>query len=287
MSAPSGQAYRECWFSAQDGLGLYYRDYGDPLAPNVPLLCLSGLARTSKDFADFAGRQAVRRRVICPDYRGRGRSAYDSNWRNYRPETYLRDLAALLAATGLHRIALCGTSLGGLLSMGLAVTNPTVLAGVILNDVGPVIELSGLARIRKNVARDAPLPDWDAAVAEVKELHAELNYDSEDKWLRLAESTYRQDENGQIRVDWDVRIARGLGGEVPDLWPFFRAIRHRPVLALRGERSSVLSDATFKTMRAEHPNLIQVTVPGVGHAPALDEPIAEAAIDDFLTSLDS
>ncbi|MGF1611932.1 MAG: alpha/beta fold hydrolase, partial [Kiloniellales bacterium] len=215
--------YRERWISAQDGLQLFLRDYGDPLAPGVPLLCLSGLARNSRDFVAFARRHAAGRRVVCPDYRGRGRSSYDEDWRNYRPEVYLRDIAALLAACNLHRLVVCGTSMGGLLAMGLAVSNPIVLAGAILNDVGPALATDALGRIRDHVARDRPLPDWAAAIDEAKRRHAELGYgDDEAKWRRFAEATFREAPDGRLRVDWDVRIARGLSGALPDLWPYFR-----------------------------------------------------------------
>ena len=112
--------FRERWFSAQDGLRLYFRDYGSPSAPGTPMLCLGGLARNSKDFDRLARRLCQHRRVVCPDYRGRGRSSYDPQWQNYRPEVYLNDLAHLLAVCNLHRVLVCGTSMGGLLSMGLA-----------------------------------------------------------------------------------------------------------------------------------------------------------------------
>ena len=280
------QAYRERRFSAPDGLSLAFRDYGDPLSPGIPLLCLSGLARNAKDFAHFAERQAARRRVVCLDMRGRGRSAYDPKWENYRPEVYLRDVAALLAAANLHHFVVCGTSMGGLLAMGLAVTNPTALAGVIFNDVGPAVQTQAIGRIRDLIARNDALPNWDAAVAKVKEVHADLNYDAEWKWRRLAEASYHEDEDGKLRVEWDTNIARTLGGQIPDLWPFFRAIKRLPALAIRGENSPVLSAETFAAMLAEKPDLIQVTVPGTGHAPALDEPEAEQAIDDFLARID-
>jgi len=287
-AAVAPQDYRERRISAQDGLRLFLRDFGDPLAPEVPLLCLSGLARNSKDFIGFARRHAARRRVVCPDYRGRGQSDYDAEWRNYRPEVYLRDLATLLAACNLHRVIVCGTSMGGLLAMGLAVSNPIVLAGVILNDVGPALETQAVGRIRDHIARDQPLADWAAASAEAKRLHAELGYgEDEAKWRRFVEATYRQGPDGRLRVDWDVRIARTLGGQLPDLWPFFRAIRRLPALAIRGSQSSVLTAKTFAAMLAEKPDLLQVTVPDVGHAPALDEAEAEQAIDDFVAGIDS
>ena len=130
-------AYREATVSAQDGLALYYRDYGDALASKTPVLCLPGLTRNSADFAELAARLSRGRRVLCPDYRGRGRSAYDSNWRNYDPYVYINDISHLLAATGIGRAVIVGTSMGGLLAMGLAVLRPTLVAGAVLNDIGP------------------------------------------------------------------------------------------------------------------------------------------------------
>lgn len=281
--------YRERWLSAQDGLELFFRDYGDPLAPGTPVLCLGGLARNSKDFHHLAGRLSEQRRVVCPDYRGRGRSAYDPDWRNYRPEVYLRDLIHLLAACNLHKIAVCGTSMGGLLSMGLAVATPTALAGVILNDIGPDLSPGGLSRILQYVGVDRPQPDLDAAVAHLKSLLPRLGLDSDAKWRRFAEATYRKGDDGLLHYDWDVALAKYLirsGGRTLDLWRLYGALRRLPVLAFRGALSDVLSEPSFARMAEVKPDLIQVTVPDVGHVPMLDEPQAERAIDAFLARLD-
>src|SRR5260221_4043182 len=122
---------------AQAGLALTSRDYGDPRPPRLPLVCLTGLTRNSADFADLADRHAGERRILCLDYRGRGRSAYDSDWRNYDPLIYVSDIAHLIAANDVHRAVVVGTSLGGVLTMALAVLKPTTLAAAVLNDIGP------------------------------------------------------------------------------------------------------------------------------------------------------
>lgn len=287
MPVTGDRSYREHWFSAQDGLRLYYREYGSRTATATPLLCLGGVARNSKDFHHVVCRLADRRRVVCHDYRGRGRSAYDPDWRNYRADVHLRDLAHLLVVAGLHHVAVCGTSMGGLLAMALAVSNPTALAGVILNDVGPDIRPGGLERIAVYIGRDDRLPDWDSAVSMVKRDHAELGYQSEELWLRFAKASYHEVAAGDIRVDWDVNLAKSLGRPLPDLWPIYRALRNLPALAFRGENSSILTAETFAAMRAEIPDLIQVTVRGTGHAPALDEPKSIEAIDAFLDTIDA
>lgn len=283
---PQGPSYRERRMSAQDGLGLSYRDYGDLLSERAPVLCLGGLARNAKDFHHFAGRLSHQRRVVCPDYRGRGRSDYDPNWRNYRPEVYVNDLFHLMAAADLHGVIICGMSLGGLLAMGLSVLAPSQLIAVILDDVGPEVDDIGIVRIRDYVGRDHPQPDWTAAVAEVKRLFPKLGLSDEAGWRRFAEATFREGQDGQLHVDWDVSLAKALAHDQHDLWAYYRALVPFPVLAFRGARSDVLSAETFERMAEVKPDLIRVTVAGVGHVPLLDHPEVEQAIDDFLAHID-
>ena len=277
--------FREGMFRSQDDLALYWRDYGDPLSSRTPLLCLSGLTRNSRDFHLLACDLARERRVLAPDYRGRGRSARDPDWRHYRPETYLADILDLLTVTGIDRVIVVGTSMGGLLAMGLAAFRPTILAGAILNDVGPEIAGPGYKRILDYIGTDRPEADWDGAIAELKRLFPNLSLNTEAKWLRMANATYRRGADGRLHFDWDVALVRNLvgrDGTVPDLWGLFRAFGNRPVLALRGGLSDVLSEATFQRMAEVKPDLIRATVPGVGHVPALDEPEALEAIHGFI-----
>jgi pimeloyl-ACP methyl ester carboxylesterase len=277
------QAFRERRMAAQDGLVLYARDYGEGAAARTPLLCLSGLTRNSTDFARLAARESQRRRVLCPDYRGRGRSQYDRDWRHYEPRVYLDDIAHLLAATGIGRVVVLGTSLGGLLAMGLAVMKPVAVAGVILNDVGPEVEAAGLDAILDYIARDRPLPNWASAMRLLRHTLPQLGLESDADWLAFARATYREGADGKLHFDWDIRLARALKrGPAPDLWPLFRALGRVPALALRGERSDILSARCFERMGEEKPDLVRVTVPGVGHAPSLHEKEAREAIDDFL-----
>lgn len=276
--------YRERRFTAQDGLRLYYRDYGDARAPGTPVLCLPGLTRNSSDFHLLASRLAASRRVICPDYRGRGCSARDPDWRNYQPRTYIADILALIVAANLHRVLVVGSSLGGLLAMGLAVAQPASLAAVVLNDVGPDINPGGFNRIRSYIGRDHPQPDWASAIRFVQETFSTVGEKSEADWRRIAEGTFRQGDDGLLHVDWDPAIARPLArvGPLPDLWPLFRALRPIPTLAFRGALSDVLTEATFDRMQREHPALTRCTVARVGHIPTLEEPEARHAIDAFL-----
>jgi len=276
--------FAEKTFTAQDGLRLYYRDYGDPLSPRTPLLCLTGLTRNSQDYHDLATRLSDGRRVVCPDYRGRGNSAWDPDWRNYQPRSYIGDLLQLLIAANLHRVIVVGSSLGGLLAMGLAVIQPTCLAGVILNDVGPDIDAAGFDRIRAYIGRDHPQPDWPAAIRFAKETFHTVGEKSEADWRRIAEGTFRQGPDGRLHVAWDPRLAKPLERPqaIPDLWRLFGALRRIPTLAFRGALSDLLTEATFDRMQRDHPALLRVTVAGVGHIPTLAEPEARNAIDDFL-----
>ena len=276
--------FRERRITARDGIGLYARDYGDPLARRTPLLCLPGLTRNSADFARLASRVCGDRRVLCPDYRGRGRSDYDRDWRHYEPRTLLDDLANVLAATGIERAVVLGTSMGGILAMGLAVLKPMAVAGAILNDIGPAVEAEGLALILRAIAADRPQPDWPTATQFLRRTLPQLALVNDEAWLEFARGTYREGADGALHFDWDIALARPLaaGGPAPDLWPLYRALRRVPVLALRGEASDILSPLTFERMAQEKPDLVRVTVPGVGHAPSLDEAGARKAIDEFL-----
>ena len=282
------EAYRERRYRSQDDLPLYYRDYGDPLSPPTPLLCLTGITRNSRDFDRLAMRFAATRRVVCPDYRGRARSAYDPNWRNYRPETYLGDIRHLLAAANLHRVVVIGTSLGGILAMALGALQPASLAAVVLNDVGPELDRSGIGRILDYIGADRPQSNWPSAIAHLKTMFPKLGLETEEDWRRLAEGTFREEKDGTLHFDWDVALARPLladRGEAPELWRLFRALRRIPVLAVRGGVSDVLTEATLARMAQEKPDLVRVTVPGIGHTPSLDEPVSRAALDAFLARL--
>ena len=286
MTEGAVAGFREGRFTSQDGLRLFYRDYGDPAAPDVPLLCLPGLARNSRDFHPLAVRHSARRRVVCLDYRGRGRSDYAPEWRHYAATNDLNDVRHLLAATGLHRVVAIGTSYGGLLTMGLGIVAPRALVGAVLNDVGPELSPQGQERILLHLGEGRPQPDWATAIAHLKVLLPNLPFRTDAEWEDFARGTYVE-EAGQLRVAWDTNIVRPLqhGGERPDLWALFRSLRNVPTLLLRAELTDILTEAVADRMASLHPHLARVTVPGVGHAPMLTEPDSVQAIDDFLHRL--
>jgi pimeloyl-ACP methyl ester carboxylesterase len=290
----NGTAWQDRNYASSDGLRLYYRDYAPEPASSdsgrLPVLCLPGLTRSSRDFEALA-RQLQRRgrRVLAADLRGRGRSQHDPNWANYRPEVYLADLERLQAAADAPRVVVVGTSLGGILAMMIAASRPQAIAGAVLNDVGPEIAPEGLERISKHVGRHAPVRDWDEAIAQARAIYGLALPDMPDPdWLAFARRTYVEID-GVPRLDMDPGIGEAVraapADSAPDLWAAYAGLRPVPTLALRGELSDVLSVATFDRMAREKPDLRRVTVARRGHPPLLDESEALSAIEDFLAGL--
>lgn len=281
--------WQDRYFTSADGLRLYYRDYAALQPGRVPVLCLPGLTRNCRDFETTALRLQQTRRVLSPDLRGRGRSQHDPNWENYHPGTYLTDIGRLLVDAGVERVVLLGTSLGGILSMLMCATVPRLPAGVILNDIGPEVAAEGLQRISGYVGRNAPVHDWDEAAAQMRATYGlAMPEASDEEWHAFARRSYTE-VDGAPRLDVDPGVGEAVratrAGAVPDLWPVYAALQPLPALAIRGEVSDVLSEATFERMAREKPDLVRVTAARRGHPPLLDEPECVAAIDHFLAQL--
>jgi pimeloyl-ACP methyl ester carboxylesterase len=272
------------FISAFDGLQLYFRRYGER-SDHPPVICLSGLTRSTKDFHGIAGHLvATGHQVFALDYRGRGRSEYDSNHNNYKPEIYVRDTLDFTAALGIRRAIFLGTSLGGLVTMGIGLARPPLIAGVILNDIGPELPASGTARIATYVGQRLSYATWDEAAAAQKDRYGVAYPDlSDEEWAVLARDTFAEAANGRIETDYDVGIAKNMtGAPLPDLWPMFSSLAHVPMLGIRGELSDILTSETFAKMAEAHPDFTSVTAPRVGHVPRLIEPNVIEAIDAFL-----
>jgi pimeloyl-ACP methyl ester carboxylesterase len=283
--SPTEPKFAECRWSSGDGLSLYYRDYPGS-AERPPLLCLHGLTRNSRDFEQIADRYAGEFRVIALDFRGRGQSDRDPSSANYVPNVYANDVLGLLNALGIHQAIFFGTSLGGLVTMIVAALEGGRIAGSILNDIGPDIDPEGLRRIGSYVGTSARFRDWDEAAAHVAALGGGLpaRFTQVD-WLRIARQLCREQDGGVV-LDYDRHIADAFKVEPSatpfDMWPLFRALAARPVLVLRGEFSDLLTAETTQRMAGAGTDVEVVTVPGVGHAPWLDEPEVTAALDRFL-----
>ena len=278
------------WTSA-DGLNLYFRDYsgGEPGRP--PILCIPGLTRNSRDFEPVANAFAGEWRVICVDLRGRGKSDYAKDSGTYQPLQYAADILALLDDLGLERVVSIGTSLGGIITMLLALQAPDRLAGVVLNDIGPEINPEGLARIRGHVGQGRSFPTWMHAARGAREIGGVAHPDfALADWLRFAKKLMDVGPGGRIVFDYDMKIAEpfnaaGSGGPM-DFWAGFRALAGRPVLAIRGELSDLLTAETLEEMAVAMPEMDVCIVPRTGHPPTLEEPVALAAIGRLLSKVD-
>ena len=289
MSA--AKAYQDGFFTVKDGLRLHYRDYPGPF-DGPPLLCLPGLTRNARDFAEFAERMSPSYRVLCLEFRGRGESAHDPRPERYLPVTYAHDTIALLDHVGVAQAVFVGTSLGGLVTMLVAVLDEDRIAASILNDVGPELDERGLERIRDYVGRRTEgFASWAELAAAVRAYQQGLpsSWD-EGQWQTLARRLASEREDGSIRFDYDPAIAdpfrTSTGKAQVDSWPLFDALARKPVLVLRGERSDLLSAEGLAAMERRSRNVTTVTVAGMPHPPELSEPESVAAIDAFLAQID-
>ena len=278
------------WWSG-DGIRLHCRIYGgDGDSDAVPILCLPGLTRNARDFDLIAPDLAQNGPVAAVNFRGRGDSGYAKDAMSYVPLTYVQDVALLLASLKWDRFAVIGTSLGGLVAMLLAGTMAGRFAGAVLNDVGPELEAKGLDRIRAYVGSAPSQPTWLHAARQTAEINAGVfpGYDIHD-WLRMVHRTHRLTPEGRIVADYDKQIAapfRLPGGEAGiDMWPAFDALAAHPLLIVRGAQSDILAAATAEKMLARAKDGALCTVPEVGHAPTLDEPVARAAIASWRAKL--
>jgi pimeloyl-ACP methyl ester carboxylesterase len=288
MNAPSSFAERH--WTSRDGLKLYARDYSAaPGGDRLPVICLHGLTRNSKDFEDIAPQIAAwGRRVIVPDVRGRGQSDRDPNPANYQPKTYARDVVEMMAGLGISRAVFLGTSMGGLITMTLAAMRSKAIAAAILNDVGPAIAPEGVIRILSYAGKGSEVRDWNDAAAYVRRTNAiAFPHFGDEDWHRFAQRTFRQGNAGP-ELDYDPAITVALSKPPPKLAGFIAAMlfrrlaRKRPTLLIRGETSDIITAEIADRMQRTAPNLRRVDVPGIGHAPMLSEPEAVDAIDQFL-----
>jgi pimeloyl-ACP methyl ester carboxylesterase len=291
----SASAATSIFVTAQDGLRLHVCSYGPRTADALPIVCLPGLARTGADFdvlaAKLAGDLERPRRVIALDSRGRGRSDYDRDPANYSLAVELSDLIAVLTALGIARAVFVGTSRGGLLTMLLAVARPTAIAGCVLNDIGPVIDLKGLIRIKSYVGKLPQPASFREAADILRGLFAnqfpKLN---DDDWTAFARRTFKE-ADGRIVPDYDVQLATTLAATdlerpLPVLWKEFDALARVPVMVIRGSNSDLLSAATVDAMRARRTRLDVVEVPDQGHAPLLTTDHIVGRIATFVKSCD-
>lgn len=288
--ATSASAWQERWWQSSDGLRLFARDYPAASGPaGLPVICLHGLTRNSKDFEEVAPRIArMGRRVLALDVRGRGLSARDPNPDNYVPKTYARDVLLLMDSLGIARAIFLGTSMGGIIIMALAALRSRAISAAILNDVGPIVSPEGVERIKSYVGRKVEIADWDEAADYVRRVNGIAFPDFADEdWKQFARRTFR-DVDGVPGLDYDQQImtpfAKGRYKSSALLgWILFRRLaRHRPTLLVRGALSDLISPAIVDRMRSNAPRLEYVEAANVGHAPTLTEPETWRALEGFL-----
>lgn len=289
------QTFAERRWTSPDGLSLFARDYPAASGPaKLPVIAIHGLTRNSADFETIAPLIAQSgRRVLAVDVRGRGRSDRAPDPMTYQPAVYAQDVLALLDQAGIERAVFLGTSMGGLTAMALAAIRSKVIAAAIINDVGPEVAKEGLMRIAAYSGQPVDTPTWAEAAAYVK-LHNAIAFPhyTDADWDAFARRVFRLGTEGSPVLDYDPDIAvpiRAAGAKalVPNLWPMFnRLTKARPVLLVRGQTSDLLSEKIAAKMRKRAPKMDFVEVPGVGHAPMLDEPEAKAAIFPFLGEVD-
>ncbi len=288
---PAEPRYSECYYQSSDGLRLYYRDYATAAEPSAsPIICLPGLTRNSADFKALAEWLSSDRRVIAPDLRGRGKSEYDGNLQNYRPDRYVEDVWTLLDELNIEQVIVVGTSLGGWMSMLMAQDRPGALAGVIMNDIGPEIDPAGLRRVQESAGRLPKVSSLAEAIEQTRLAYSLAFPDWPEKaWRAYAETTYHETSDDHYDLNSDRNIGEasraGVSGLRHDPWLLFDALRRVPTLVIRGAISDILSAETLLKMEQRHPRLRTATVRNRGHAPLLDEPEAVDAITVFLASL--
>jgi pimeloyl-ACP methyl ester carboxylesterase len=294
MASPNGRSTSR-FYTAADGLRLHLRDFDPGGATGVPLVCLAGLTRSADDFEPLAEAlafgAAAPRRVVAFDYRGRGLSDHDPDWRHYDLATERGDILAGLNLCGIDHAHVLGTSRGGLHIMAMAATNHALFRSVILNDIGPVLEPGGLARIKSYVGRPVAPRDLREAIQLLK-IGAGLHFTalSAAEWRIFATTTFGTDE-ADLGLRYDPALAHvldsfDLAKPLPALWEQFDAMRGLPVLTIRGENSDLLSAETTAAMKARWDGCKTWAVPGQGHAPLLADAPSIERIAAFLTAND-
>ncbi|OYX70954.1 MAG: hypothetical protein B7Y95_14130 [Rhizobiales bacterium 32-66-11] len=293
-AAPAPYPAVACRFFAYptaDGLALFGRDWGVaradlPEGADLPVVCLPGVTRNARDFEALAGALVARgRRVVGLDFRGRGGSAFGPV-ATYTPAQEAADTIAALASLDISRAIFIGTSRGGLVMMVLSQARPDLMAAAVLNDIGPVIEKAGLARISGYVGVPT-FTDWPSTIARLKASQGFLFPSLDDAgWERFARQIYR-DDFGTPALAYDPALAVAFkafdpAAELPDMWPGFEAMKDIPVMVVHGALSDILSADTVAQMAARHPGLAVHTVADEGHAPLLWDAATQDAIGAFI-----
>ncbi|NVD69726.1 alpha/beta hydrolase [Duganella sp. BJB1802] len=269
-----------------------YKEWGDESNPNV-LLCVHGVTRVGDDFDNMARALANDYRVICPDIVGRGRSGWLKNPQLYRIPQYVSDIVTLLArvlpAGAQSRVDWFGTSMGGLIGLGLASLPDNPVRKLILNDIGPVLAPAALQRIGDYIGQDLRFDTFDEAAKFIRDVSLTFGQHTEAEWHKLASDVLRQDKDGKWIRHYDMGLALPFRSATPEsaaadeamLWAAYDAIRC-PTLLVRGAESDLLTAETAALMAQRGPKPALVEIPNVGHAPTFIHDDQIAIVKQFL-----
>lgn len=283
---------RVFYVHAGDDVLLAGRMFGEQHAgERLGVVCLSGLSRNSADFRAIAQHLSTHRKrprcVVALDYRGRGLSD-NADPESYTPLVELRDILAQIDAVGMEHGFVIGTSRGGIIAMLMGAVRPTFPKGVVLNDIGPVLDGRGLARIKTYLRALQPPADWDEAEELVRRIVRNQFPKMTDKDIAEAARVHFREDGGSIVPNFDEKLVEQFGEidletVIPDLWPQFESLARIPVMAIRGANSDLLSEETLDAMTKRHPNLEPFTAADEGHAPRLADEASMLRIEAFLT----
>lgn len=264
-----------------------YTEWGDPKNPRV-LICVHGLGRCGRDFDFIAAALADRYRVVCPDIVGRGRSDWLKVKALYEVPQYVADIVTLIARLDVETVDWLGTSMGGLIGMGLAAQESTPIGRLVLNDVGPVVAVASLQRIDQTLGKAPRFDTFADAEKYIRLVSATFGNLTDAQWHHLTEHVVRQAPDGKFDMCYDPGIAEPAKktlemcqGKDLELWPLYDAIRC-PTLVLRGAQSDLLLPDTVTKMAGRGPRAKVVEIPDVGHAPMLMDASQVAVVREFL-----
>lgn len=265
-----------------------YKEWGDPHNPKV-LVCVHGVTRVSDDFDNLAKEMCNDYRVVCPDVIGRGRSDWLRDPQHYQVPQYVSDMVTLLARLDADTVHWVGTSMGGLIGMGLASLHGSPIGKLVLNDIGPALNPAALARIGEYIGQIIRFPTFEDGLRYIKEISLPFGPHTDEEWRKLATDVLRQDKDGQWIRHYDPNLAVPFKGITPEgaqqaekmLWMAYDAITC-PTLLLRGADSDLLKPEVAQAMTARGPKAGLVEFPGVGHAPTLMHADQIAVVKEFL-----
>lgn len=279
-------SYQECFFQNSDGLVLHYRNYSAPHENAEIMLCIPGLTRNARDFQEVADQFSPHFHVICVDLRGRGKSDYDPDPARYTPAIYCTDMFELMAHLSVDKVHICGTSLGGIVAMMMQAVRPGCLKTAIINDIGSEINAAGLNRIKKYIGASRHHSSWESASKALQKSAQNIypDFNAHD-WEKFANKLFIK-KQGQIELDYDPALVDMVKSSdtsaATDLWPLFSLMKDIPLMVIRGEISDLLRPDTLVKMTEFHPDLMAITVPNVGHAPLLIEPLIKDAFNQWI-----